>query len=107
MTVDQFAEILQRGELRLVHDGYYVNRFGQSGYRAMYKGPIAYYSYRVSATETPLAPDEVAQAIKHPERNVSRENVYFNRIGQQAFEATVRAGDHSFMLSAAPDPRRL
>jgi hypothetical protein len=106
MTVDQFAEILQGGELRLVHDGYYVNRFGQCGYRVMYKGPIAYYSYRVSGTETPVAPDEVAHAITHPERNVSRENVYSNRNGQQGFEATVRAGDHSFMLNAAPDPPR-
>jgi hypothetical protein len=106
MTVDQYAEVLPRGGLEFVQDGYYTNRFGQPGYRASYKGPIAYFWYSVSATENPVAPDEVAQAITHPERNVFRENVYFNRNGQQGFEATVRAGDHSFMLNAAPDAPR-
>jgi hypothetical protein len=106
MTVDEYAEILLKGHLEFVGDGYYENRVGQVGYRAIYKYARGYYWYRVSAAEVPIAPDEVAQAITHHGREVLRENPYLNRKGVQGFEATVRAGEHCFMLNAAPDPPR-
>ena len=106
MTVGEYAEVLSRGELELVEDGYYVNGRGQTGYRATYKDSESYYWYSVSGSEVPFAPDEVAHAIIVPERDVLRENAYFNRNVQQGFEATVHAGEHWFMLNAAPDPPR-
>ena len=107
MTVDEYAEILLERRLQFVHDGYYLNKEGQTGYRATYQRSSAYFWYSVSNSEAPIAPDEVARAITDPGRDIRRENRYFNRNLREGFEATVRAGDHSFMLSAAPDPRRV
>jgi hypothetical protein len=106
MTVDEYAELLVHGRLQFVTDGTYQNKLGQLGYRAIYKNQSAYYWYSVSNTEVSIAPDEVGQAIITPERDVLRENPYFNSHSRQSFEATVRSGDHHFMLNAAPDPPR-
>lgn len=103
MTVNDYAETLSRGELKFVEEGYYVNRKGQTGYRAIYQGSQAYFWYSVSGTEVRIAPDEIAQALISPRRQILRENPYFNSNVQQGFEATVRAGEHWFMLGAAPD----
>jgi hypothetical protein len=102
MTVDQFAHALS-GRLEFVRDSYYHNKSGQVGYRAIYRGGGCYYWFSVSATDARFAPDEVAAAIADPERNISREYPYVNGVGQLGFEATVRSGDHSFMLNASPD----
>jgi hypothetical protein len=106
MTVDEFSEILRDRKLEFVSDGWYQNQFGQKGYRAIYRDPARYYWFSVSGTETPFALDEVALAIRTPGRQITREYPYRNRNQQQGFEATVRSGEHSFMLCAAPDPPR-
>jgi hypothetical protein len=106
MTVDEYAELL-RMRLEFVEDGRYTNRDSQTGYRAIYKDARAYYWYSVSVTEVPVAPDEVAQAITDPGRSILREKSYLNASARQGFEATVRSGEHHFMLNAAPDfPKR-
>jgi hypothetical protein len=104
MTVEEYAQVLLGSGLQLVQDGYYRNRDGRTGYKAIYRNSEAYYWYSVSGTEIPVAPDEVALAILNAARTVNRENAYFNRKSRRGFEATVRAGEHSFMLNAAPDP---
>ncbi len=107
MTVDEFAETLSRGGLQLVEDGQYQNKFGKIGYRTVYRDPVHYYWFSVSGTDIAFALDEVALAIRAPGRQVMRENPYWNRNLQQGFEATVRSGEHCFMLNAAPDPPSL
>jgi hypothetical protein len=104
MTVEEYAQVLLNVSIQFVHDAYYTNREGQTGYRAIYRHGNSYFWYSVSRTEVPIAPDEVAQAITDPARTVFRANPYFNRNSQQGFEATVRAGEHCFMLNSAPDP---
>jgi hypothetical protein len=104
MTVDDFANVLLREGLQLIQEGHYENRFGQTGYRATYRHGDQYYWFSISGTEIGFAPDEVAAAITHPERSIQREYPYLNTRGRLGFEATVRAGDHSFMLNAAPYP---
>jgi hypothetical protein len=106
MTVDDFAAVLLSGCLDLIEDGKYNNKVGQMGYRATYRDSGCYYWYSVSGTETYFAPDEVAVAITTSGRVIQRENSYFNSGGKRGFEATVRSGDHSFMLNSAPDPPR-
>jgi hypothetical protein len=104
MTVDRYAEILLSGGLRLVEEKYYENKVGRTGYKAIYKNSRAYYWYSVSGTEVRVAPDEVAQAVTDPERQILREKTYSNRKTQPGFEATIRAGEHCFMLNSSPDP---
>jgi hypothetical protein len=106
MTVDEFSEVLRRRTSEFVSEGLYENQFGQVGYRATYRDGSRYLWFSISATETPLALDEVATAIIAPGRQITREYPYWNRNRQQGFEATVRCGGHSFMLGAAPDPPR-
>ena len=105
MTVDEYSEMLLSRKLEFVSDGRYENHFGQIGYRAVYRDAARYYWFSVSGTETPFALDEVALSIRAPGRQITREYPYWNRNRQEAFEATVRSGEHSFMLGAAPDPR--
>jgi hypothetical protein len=107
VTVDEYAEALVSNGLQFVQDGQYSNAFGQLGYRAIYRCAERYLWFSVSSTETPLAPDEVAVAIRASGRWIQRENPYLNRNGRQGFEATVHSGGHAFMLNAAPDPPRL
>jgi hypothetical protein len=102
MTVDEYAELLL-GTLELVSDGYYQNKFGQTGYRAIYRSVRGFCWYSVSGTEVAIAPDEVARAITDQDRNILRENSYLNGNYQPGFEATVSAAEHSFMLNAAPE----
>jgi hypothetical protein len=64
MTVDEFAEALVSERLEFVLEGHYSNRYGQVGYRAIYKDADRYLWFSVSATEISLAPDEVAMAIR-------------------------------------------
>jgi hypothetical protein len=104
MIVDDFAAVLMSGCLDLVEDGYYQNKLGQAGYRATYRNSGRYHWYRVSGTDNPVAPDEVATAITTPGRTIQREYPYLNSRGKQGFEATVRYEDHSFMLNSAPHP---
>ncbi|MBZ5699815.1 MAG: hypothetical protein LAN18_14855 [Acidobacteriia bacterium] len=107
MTVDDFAAVLLSRDLDLVQDGNYENKLGQIGYRAIYRNSGCYYWYSVSGTDTRVAPDEVATAITTSGRIIQREYPYLNSRGKQGFEATVRSGDHSFMLNSAPDPPRI
>jgi hypothetical protein len=104
MTVDDFAAVLLSQDIDLIGDGTYKNRVGQIGYRAVYSYSGRYYWYSVSGTETRFAPDEVATAITTSGRIIQREYPYLNRSEKLGFEATVRSGDHSFMLNSAPDP---
>jgi hypothetical protein len=108
MTVDDFSEVLCSRKLEFVSEGWFENRFGQMGYWATYRDPSRYLWFSISATEIPFALDEVAVAIRAPERRITREYPYWNwnRNQQQGFEATVRSGEHSFMLGAAPGPPR-
>jgi hypothetical protein len=106
VTVDQFAEALVSERVQFIQEGHYSNSYGQIGYRAIYRDPERYLWFSVSATETSLAPDEVAMAIRASGRWVQRANPYLNRNGQQGFEATVLSGGHAFMLGAAPEPPR-
>lgn len=107
MTVDDFAAVLLLGYLDFVEDGTYKNKVGQIGYRATYKGSGCYYWYSVSATDVRFAPDEVAIGITTSGRVIQREYPYRNGGGKQGFEATVRSGDHFFMLNSAPDAARI
>ena len=104
MNVDEFAGVMDGAQIEFVQDGFYENRYGQIGYRAIYRDSTSIYWYSVSGTDIRIGPDEVAVAICHPERVILREFPYRNRRGQQGFEATVRSGDNSFMLNAAPEP---
>jgi hypothetical protein len=106
VTVDEFAEVLVSESLQFIQEGHYSNSDGQTGYRAIYRDSERYLWFSVSGTEITLAPDEVAVAIQARGRWVQRENPYFNRNGQQGFEATVHSGGHAFMLGAAPEPPR-
>lgn len=104
MTVDEFAQVFSSGTLEFVEDGRYQNQSGQVGYRAIYRDTERYLWFSVSNTEIAIAIDEVAAAITTPDRQIIRENSYWNQYGRQGFEATVRSGEHWFMLNAAPDP---
>jgi hypothetical protein len=104
MTVDDFAKVLLLRDLDLIGDGTYKNRSGQFGYRAVYSYSGRYYWCSVSGTDTRIAPDEVATAITTSGRIIQSEYPYLNSRGKLGFEATVRSGDHSFMLNSAPDP---
>jgi hypothetical protein len=107
MTVDDFAAVLTNGGLEFLADGQYENEFGQVGYRAIYRNSGRYYWFSVSGTDVGFALDEVAQAIISPSREILRAKPYWNRHLQQGFEATVRSGEHYFMLNVAPDPPRI
>jgi len=106
MTVDEFAIALRGQGLEFISGGAYHNQLGRAGYRATYRHSGRYYWYSVSGTEISFAPDEVAAALTSPRRRVEREYPYRNSGGQQSFEATVRSGDHSFMLGVGPEPPR-
>ena len=106
MTVDEFADAISSPDLQQVESGFYSNCWGQLGYFACYRGPNGYFKFSVSATESPIAPDEVAVALRAAGSWVQRAKPYSNRKGQEGFEATVHSGGHAFMLGvAAAAPR--
>jgi hypothetical protein len=102
MTVDDFAAILLSRGLDLIQDGTYKNKLGEFGYRAVSSNSGRFYWYSVSGTDTRVAPDEVATAITTSGRIIHREYPYLSSRGKLGFEATVRSGDHLFMLNSAP-----
>ena len=104
MTVDEFAEALISEGVKFVLEGRYTNSSGQTGYRAIYRNADCYLWFSVSSIDVPLAPDEVALAIRSSSRWIQRERPYFNGKGQQGFEATVHCEGHAYMLAASPDP---
>jgi hypothetical protein len=103
MTVDDFASVLSGSDLEFVEDGEYYNTLRRKGYWAIYKNSNGYFKFSISSCDERFAPEEVAAAIANSRRVIMREKPYFNSWGQQGLEATVKSGNHSFMLTAAPD----
>jgi hypothetical protein len=104
MTVNAFAAALLEEGLQFVSAGTYRNKAGTAGYKAIYRNARSYFWYSVSATDATFSPAKVAQAITAPRKKIQREFPYVNGTGNLGFEATVRSGDHSFMLGAGPEP---
>jgi hypothetical protein len=102
MNVEEYAFLVSLPYLLEVKSGFYLNCRRQRGYFACYRLPGGcFVKYSVSATELPVAPDEVATAIQAPGRWIQRQNPYSNRKNNEGFEATVYSGGHAFMLGVA------
>lgn len=96
MTVAEYAEILRHPDLKLYEDGWYTSRKkGTQGYRATFSLGKKWYWYSVSDTPEKVSPLEVAEAILLG--RIDRSEPYKS----SGFEATVRQGDHSYMLNAS------
>lgn len=99
VTVDQFASLLHDPNLEVVRDGYYKQGLPDQGYWAELQVGECTLRYSVSGMKHPVTPSFVAAAITALDRRIGRENVQ-EHDGGLCFEATVRAGDHSYMLNA-------
>ncbi len=94
MTIDEFAVVLRDPRTRVDEESFYPHDKPR-GYRAILECRHLWYWYSVSGTLDRASPTEVADAITSPRRRIDREGSYKDGRG---FEATVRVGDHSYML---------
>lgn len=98
--VDDFAAAMMRSDCTVADTGHYENGSSRMGYFARVRSGGKYLWFSVSHSDHPLAADEVAAAITHRSRKIERQSFYRNKKGVRGFEATVRSGDHCYMLSA-------
>ena len=101
MDLHEYALRLKEIKCAPYDQGLYTNRFGNYGYKAVFKIGSDWYWYSVSGTSTVVHPREVAEAV-------ARGNV--RRCGQykrDGFEATVYFEGRSYMISAGDGARRL
>lgn len=98
--IDDFAAAMMRSDCTLADTGQYENGSCRMGYFASVRSGGKYLWFSVSNSDHPLAPDEVAMAITHRSRQIDRQSFYRNKKGVRGFEATVRSGEHCYMLGA-------
>jgi hypothetical protein len=98
--IDDFARAMTRSDCTLADAGRYENGYSRKGYFAKIRSGNKHLSFSVSNCDNSLAPNEVATAITHPNRHIYRQGYYRNKKGVRGFEATVRSGEHFYMLSA-------
>ena len=99
-SIDDFATAMLRSDCTLAGAGEYVNaNLRQGHFSRVHSGGKSFW-FSVSNADHTLAPDEVATAITHRNREICRQGYYYNKKGARGFEATVRSGDHCFMLGA-------
>ena len=106
MTVSEFAKLLLDPDTKKIEGGWYFNSSGQKGYWANLYRDSVFFWYSVSASDTEVSPGAVAQAIESNKRMVIREGLYFNSGGEEGYEATVKCGEHYYMLGEGKYKRR-
>jgi hypothetical protein len=95
------ANALRSPSKRFILDGYYRNEQEQWGYYLVVWDAGHYHMISVSrATETP-APRDIAAALDCPSAQVHTDGRYRNRRGTLGYYATVKSGDHWYMVSVS------
>jgi len=104
MTIDDFAAALRNPAIVTVGSGWYESAAGRGYWANLYlKG--WWYHFSVSKTDVPFAPDEVANAITSPERQILRIGTYTTQ--KESLESTIRVAEHCYMINASGPPERL
>jgi hypothetical protein len=97
--LEVIAKALRSSHSRLIQDGYYQNEQREWGYYVTVWYAGHYHMISVSRTETPPALLDIANALTSPTAYVDSDGRYRNRKGTLGYYATVRSGNHWYMVS--------
>ncbi len=95
------ADALRSPTARFILNDYYQNEQGVWGYYVTVWDAGHYHMISVSHTKsTPTLP-EIAEALVCPGAYTESEGRYWNRHGTLGYYATVRSGEHWYMVSVS------
>jgi hypothetical protein len=92
------ANALRSPHVRIINDGYYQNEEGVWGYSVTVWEAGRYHMISVSHTERPPTLDDIADALISPDAYVQSDGRYPNRKGSVGYYATIKSGDHWYMV---------
>lgn len=99
--LEVIADALRSSSSKLIDDGPYQNREGIWGYYVTVWHAGHYHMISVSNTDRPQTPKEIAQALCSPLRELHDSGNYRNRKGTIGYWATVKCGEHWYMVSCS------
>jgi hypothetical protein len=92
---------LRSPSARTINDGYYQNQEGELGYYVTMWDAGHYHMISVSHVGDVMTSREIATALESPLRNVTEDGRYRNSRGTLGYWATVKSGDHWYMVSVS------
>ena len=98
---DVIANALRSPHARIINDGYYQNEEGIWGWYVTVWDAGHYHMISVSHVSNTPTKHEVAAALVSPTRYIKEEGRYRNSRGTLGYWATVKSGDHWYMVSVS------
>jgi hypothetical protein len=95
------ANALRHPSARLIEDGYYQNKNEEWGYHLTVWFAGHYHMISVSHTLEPQSPEDIACALASREAVVYEDGRYPNARGTLGYWATVKSGEHWYMVSVS------
>jgi hypothetical protein len=95
------AQALRSPSAKLIHDGFYQNEHGDWGYYVAIWQAGHYHMISVSHIESVPSSREIANALESSSAYTSDSGRYLNRRGSLGYYATVKSGDHWYMVSVS------
>jgi hypothetical protein len=99
--LEVIANALRSPTARVIHDGFYRNDEGEWGYYVTVWDAGHYHMISVSHITDVQSPNEIATALESPLRNVTEDGRYSNARGTLGYWATVKSGNHWYMVSVS------
>jgi hypothetical protein len=101
--LDVVANALRSPTARIIEEccGYYQNENGVWGYYVTVWHAGHYHMISVSHVEDVSKLNDIARALESPLKNVTEDGRYRNQRRSLGYWATVRSGDHWYMVSVS------
>lgn len=99
--LEVIAKALNSPSSNTIHDGYYQNEQGEWGYYVTVWDAGHYHMISVSHIDRVMPPHEIAQALLSSSAQIHTDGRYRNKKGTLGYYATVRNGDHWYMISVS------
>jgi hypothetical protein len=98
---DVIANALRSPQARVINDGYYQNEEGMWGCYVTVWDAGHYHMISVSHIERMPTLADIADALIDPDAYVQSDGRYPNRKGSLGYYATIKSGDHWYMVSVS------